>query len=146
MLWSVQSFQRCAARPRPIHSDFHKDILKKYAAEFGSKRQRAARAAGLDPAVAADVIGASSGASWIFADRVQRALAGDFAPRAAAKILAKDIGIAVALARRLGVDATFAEAAQAALAEAVAGGDGDADDAVLLRRALQKLNPAKRAE
>jgi len=97
-----------------------------------------ARAAGLDPAVAADVIGASSGASWIFADRVQRALAGDFAPRAAAKILAKDIGIAVALARRLGVDATFAEAAQAALAEAVAGGDGDADDAVLLRRALER--------
>ncbi|MEO8676714.1 MAG: NAD-binding protein, partial [Casimicrobiaceae bacterium] len=62
-------------------------------------------------------------------------------PRAAAKILAKDIGIAVALARRLGVEATFAEAAQAALAEAVAGGDGDADDAVLVRRALQKMQP-----
>ena len=112
----------------------------------GAEALALAQAAGLDPAVAADVIGASSGASWIFADRVPRALAGDFEPRAAARILAKDIGIAVALARRLGVEATFAAAAQAALADAVAGGDGDADDAVLVRRALQKLKQSPRAD
>ena len=112
----------------------------------GAEALALAQAAGLDPAVAADVIGASSGASWIFADRVPRALAGDFEPRAAARILAKDIGIAVALARRLGADATFAAAAQAALADAVAGGDGDADDAVLVRRALEKQKPAPRAD
>ncbi len=112
----------------------------------GAEALALAQAAGLDPAVAADVIGASSGASWIFADRVPRALAGDFEPRAAARILAKDIGIAVALARRLGVDATFAAAAQAALANAVAGGDGDADDAVLVRRALERAEAAPRAD
>jgi 3-hydroxyisobutyrate dehydrogenase-like beta-hydroxyacid dehydrogenase len=112
----------------------------------GAEALALAQAAGLDPAVAADVIGASSGASWIFADRVPRALTGDFEPRAAARILAKDIGIAVALARRLGVEATFAAAAQAALADAVAGGDGDADDAVLVRRALQKLKRSPRAD
>ena len=112
----------------------------------GAEALALAQAAGLDPAVAADVIGASSGARWIFADRVPRALAGDFEPRAAARILAKDIGIAVALARRLGVEATFAAAAQAALADAVAGGDGDADDAVLVRRALQKLKQSPRAD
>ncbi len=44
-------------------------------------------------------------ASWIFADRMARALADDYAPRAAAKILTKDVGIAAALAERLGVDA-----------------------------------------
>jgi putative dehydrogenase len=110
----------------------------------GAEALALAQAAGLDPAVAADVIGASSGASWIFADRVPRALAGDFAPRAAARILAKDIGIAVALARRLGADATFAAAAQAALANAVAGGDGDADDAVLVRRALERPKASQR--
>jgi 3-hydroxyisobutyrate dehydrogenase-like beta-hydroxyacid dehydrogenase len=104
----------------------------------GAEAMALALALGLDPAVAADVIGESSGASWMFADRVPRALAGDFAPRAATKILAKDIGIAVDIARRLGVDATFARAARSALAAAVADGDGDADDAVLVRRALQR--------
>lgn len=88
--------------------------------------------AGLDLATVAEVIGASSGASWIFADRVPRALAGDFAPRAAAKILAKDVGIAADFAARLGADAPFARAAQAAFAAAIAAGNGDADDAVLL--------------
>jgi L-threonate 2-dehydrogenase len=105
----------------------------------GAEAMALAQRMGLDLALVAEVIGASSGGSWIFADRMPRALAGDFAPRAAARILAKDIGIAVALAKRLGVDATFAQAAQAALTEAVAGGDGDADDAVLVQRALQRL-------
>ncbi len=36
--------------------------------------------AGLDPRQVVDVINASSGGSWIFADRMPRALAGDFAP------------------------------------------------------------------
>ena len=107
----------------------------------GAEALRLARAAGIDPAVAAEVVGASSGASWIVADRLPRALEGDLAPHAAARILAKDVGIAVALARRLGVDATFATAAQSALAEAVAAGDGDADDAVLLQRALDRCAP-----
>ncbi len=89
--------------------------------------------AGLDLAAVAEVIGASSGASWIFADRAPRALAGDFAPRAAAKILAKDVGIAADFATRLGADATFARAAQAAFGAAIAAGNGDADDAVLLK-------------
>jgi 3-hydroxyisobutyrate dehydrogenase-like beta-hydroxyacid dehydrogenase len=112
----------------------------------GAEARALAHAMGLDLALVADVIGASSGGSWIFADRVPRALADDFAPRAAAKILAKDIGIAVALAQRLGVDATFAHAAQAALAEALAGGDGEADDAVLVRRALQRMRTMPRAQ
>jgi 3-hydroxyisobutyrate dehydrogenase len=111
----------------------------------GAEALALAHAMGLDLALAADVIVASSGGSWIFADRVPRALADDFAPRAAAKILAKDIGIAVALAQRLGVDATFAQAAQAALAEALADGDGEADDAVLVRRALQRMRTMPRA-
>ena len=60
----------------------------------------ARRKAGLDPATVVDVVNASSGGSWIFADRMPRALAGDYAPRAAARILAKDVGIAVEFARR----------------------------------------------
>ena len=58
--------------------------------------------AGLDPALVVDVVNASSGGSWIFADRMPRALDGDYAPRAAARILAKDVGIAAAFARGIG--------------------------------------------
>lgn len=94
--------------------------------------------AGLDLRTVADVIGASSGGSWIFADRVPRALAGDRGVRAAARILTKDVGIAVDVAERLGVDATFAQAAYAAFVDALAAGYGEEDDAVLVRRALER--------
>ncbi|MEO5764407.1 MAG: NAD(P)-dependent oxidoreductase [Casimicrobiaceae bacterium] len=97
-----------------------------------------ARRAGLDPAQVAEVVGASSGASWIFGDRVPRALAGDFAPRAAAKILAKDAAIAAAFAARLGADATFARAAKAAFEAAVRAGYGDADDASIIEWAASR--------
>jgi 3-hydroxyisobutyrate dehydrogenase-like beta-hydroxyacid dehydrogenase len=105
----------------------------------GAEALALAQAAGLDLKQAFDVINASSGTSWIFADRVARALDGDYAPRAAAKILAKDVGIAVALAHRLGVDAVFARTAQAVFADALAAGYGEDDDAVLVKRALEKL-------
>lgn len=93
-----------------------------------------ARRAGLDARLVLDVVGASSGASWILADRGPRALAGDFAPRAAAKILAKDVGIAVDFAHRHGGAARFASAALEAFRAAVEAGHGELDDAVLLGR------------
>ncbi len=102
-----------------------------------------ARAAGLDLRQVFDVVNASSGASWIFADRMARVLAGDFGPRAAAKILTKDVGIAVALATRLGIDATAAQTAQAAFADALAAGYGEMDDAALIKRALENVRGGK---
>ena len=102
--------------------------------------------AGLDLAQVADVVGASSGASWIFADRMPRALAGEFTPpRAAARILAKDAGIAADFAQRMGLDAPFANAARDAFAAAVAAGRGDDDDAVvvaLARARRARVTPA----
>ncbi|HEX9302745.1 MAG TPA: NAD-binding protein, partial [Casimicrobiaceae bacterium] len=97
-----------------------------------------ARGAGLDLRQTFEVINASSGASWIFTDRVARALDGDFTPRAAARILAKDVGIAVTVAQRLGVDTPCANLAQAAFADALAAGYGDDDDAVLVKRAFER--------
>ncbi len=61
---------------------------------------------------------------------------GDLAPRAAVTLLAKDVGIAAALAERLGVDAPFTRLASKAFAAAVAAGRGEDDDAVLMRLAL----------
>lgn len=97
----------------------------------GAEALALATAAGLDPRLVVDVINASSGGSWIFADRMPRALEGDYAPRAAARILAKDVGIAATFAARHRVGVPFALAAQAAFQDAIAAGCGDMDDAVV---------------
>ncbi len=96
-----------------------------------------ADALGLDAAATAQVINASSGASWIFADRVPRALAGDFAPRAATRILTKDLAIARAVAERAGAPSAFAHAAPRAVGDAVGAGYGEDDDAAIVRRARE---------
>jgi 3-hydroxyisobutyrate dehydrogenase-like beta-hydroxyacid dehydrogenase len=95
-----------------------------------------ARAAGLDLAQVRDVVNVSSGGSWIFADRIARALENDLRPRAALKLLAKDVAIAARLAARLRVDAPFSELASGAFATAVAAGHAEDDDAVLMRLAV----------
>lgn len=97
----------------------------------GAEALALATAAGLDPRLVVDVVNASSGGSWIFTDRMPRALEGDYAPRAAAKILAKDVGIAAAFAARHHVGVPFALAARKAFQDAVAAGCGDMDDAVV---------------
>jgi 3-hydroxyisobutyrate dehydrogenase len=91
-----------------------------------------AERAGLDARLVHDVVAASSGASWIFADRVPRALDGDYAPRAATRILCKDVGLAVDLASRVGLDAAVAKAAQAAFRGAVEDGFAEQDDASIV--------------
>ncbi|MEO8484779.1 MAG: NAD(P)-binding domain-containing protein [Betaproteobacteria bacterium] len=98
-----------------------------------------AQALGLDVDATADVIAASSGASWIFADRVPRALAGDWRPRAAARILAKDVGIACDVAKRAHAADTFAQAARRAFADTVEAGYGEDDDAAIIRRARERV-------
>lgn len=103
-----------------------------------------AEALGLDARATADVIAASSGASWIFADRVPRALDGDYAPRAAARILAKDVGIACDVASRAGADATFAQAARRAFADTVDAGYGEDDDAAIVRWARERMAGRRR--
>ena len=91
-----------------------------------------AERAGLELRLVHDVIAASSGGSWIFADRVPRALAGDYVPRAATRILRKDVGLAVDLAAEVGAEAPMAKAAQAAFEAAVDAGFGEHDDASIV--------------
>lgn len=68
-----------------------------------------------------------------------RALVGDLRPpRAAARILAKDVGLAAEFARRCGVAAPLTDEARRAFDAAVAAGHGEDDDAVLLARALRR--------
>lgn len=101
------------------------------------------RGAGLDPATMLEVIGASSGASWMLADRGPRVLAGDEAPRAHLAILAKDLDLALAMAAERGETPALGAAARQRFGEALAAGLGAADDSVLLVRALARTVASK---
>jgi 3-hydroxyisobutyrate dehydrogenase-like beta-hydroxyacid dehydrogenase len=89
---------------------------------------------GIDLDRAMAVVNASSGASWMFADRMPRALAGDYAPTAAARVLLKDVGLFVDVARSLGLSAPMAEQAQAIFRDACERGYAEEDDAAVLKR------------
>ncbi|HEX4885633.1 MAG TPA: NAD(P)-dependent oxidoreductase [Casimicrobiaceae bacterium] len=99
----------------------------------GAEALALARRAGIDAAKALEVIDASSGASWIVADRMARELRGDRGVRAATRILAKDVGLAAKLADEVGAHAPFAHLASDAFRRAVDAGYGDEDDAAMLR-------------
>lgn len=88
---------------------------------------------GLDRRVLFDVIAASSGASWIGQDRLSRALAGDFEPRARAVILTKDVGLAVQMADAAGIGTPLGDAALSVFKATVAAGLGEQDDAAVIK-------------
>jgi 3-hydroxyisobutyrate dehydrogenase len=88
---------------------------------------------GLDARTAHDVICASSGGSWIFADRVPRVLAGDYATRAATRVLAKDMGLFLDVAAAEDYAAPIVQAARGAFLRAMAEGHAEEDDAAVVK-------------
>lgn len=88
---------------------------------------------GLAPRTVCDVVGASSGASWMFADRMPRVLAGDYAPKAALDVLAKDLSILLETARAARFPVPVAAAAHQVYVAAQAAGLGREDDAALVK-------------
>ena len=88
---------------------------------------------GLDVGQTLDVIEQSSGQSWIGADRMRRAIAGDFAPRAHMTLLEKDTRLAVQAAQSAGFAGPLGAAARDVFAQASAGGLNDLDDAALFQ-------------
>lgn len=97
---------------------------------------------GLDGARTLAVINASSGHSWIGADRLPRALAGDFAPRAHTTLLAKDSALALAMAAQAGLQPPLGVLAAAQFQAALAAGHGGDDDARLLSLLQQQFAAA----
>jgi L-threonate 2-dehydrogenase len=93
---------------------------------------------GLDPAVTLSVMEASSGQSWIGSDRMRRALAGDFEPRAHVSLLAKDTGLAVSAADEVVYDPSLGRLARDLFAQAMAQGLDQLDDAALLQLMRQR--------
>jgi L-threonate 2-dehydrogenase len=88
---------------------------------------------GLNAAHTLDVIEQSSGQSWIGSDRMRRALASDYAPRAHMTLLAKDTRLALEMAQREGFESVIGAQAAAQFARAVDAGLADHDDGALLK-------------
>jgi putative dehydrogenase len=89
---------------------------------------------GLDPQAMYEIVRASSGASWVFEDRMARALTEDYdPPRAAAHIITKDMGLATALAASVEHQTPLGDAALVRLRETVARGWADLDDAAVIK-------------
>ena len=87
---------------------------------------------GLDPAQMTELISASSGQSWIFDDRMPRALAGDFAPRAQAHVLTKDVRLVNEAAAAAGLELPLGALVRDLLQATCDGGWRTEDDAAAL--------------
>jgi L-threonate 2-dehydrogenase len=88
---------------------------------------------GLDLTTTLNVIQQSSGQSWIGNDRMRRAIADDFEPRAHTTLLAKDTKLAVAAAQQLGFKTPLGQLTTDTFAHAVAHGLAGQDDASLIK-------------
>jgi L-threonate 2-dehydrogenase len=93
---------------------------------------------GLDAGRTLDVIEQSSGQSWIGSDRMRRAIAGDFEPRAHVTLLEKDTRLAVEAAARAGFQGPLGDRAARVFAQAHAAGLAELDDGALLKLMRQR--------
>ncbi|MCZ8256543.1 MAG: NAD-binding protein, partial [Polaromonas sp.] len=93
---------------------------------------------GLDLGTTLDVMEQSSGQSWIGSDRMRRAIAGDYAPRAHVTLLEKDTRLAVEAARAAGFDGPLGLRASQVFAEAHRAGLAGEDDAALFKHLAGK--------
>lgn len=98
----------------------------------GAEAMALAERVGLDPAAMVELISASSGQSWVFDDRMPRALAGDYAPRAQTRVLTKDLSLVNLLASGLGVDLPLGSLTASLLRSACDEGWASHDDAAVL--------------
>lgn len=88
---------------------------------------------GLDAGKTLDVIEQSSGQSWIGSDRMRRAIAGDYEPRAHVTLLEKDTRLALVCAAAAGFDGPLGAAASKVFALAHEAGFAEQDDAAVFK-------------
>jgi 3-hydroxyisobutyrate dehydrogenase len=88
---------------------------------------------GLEPQSIFNVVCASSGESWAFADRMPRVLAGDYSTRAAVDILAKDLGLALESGAAARAALPLGAAARQSFIATSALGHGQEDDAAVAK-------------
>lgn len=88
---------------------------------------------GLDLAATLDVIEQSSGQSWIGSDRMRRAIAGDYEPRAHMTLLQKDTRLAVLAAKSAGFEGPLGSRVRDVFDGAARAGLAAEDDAALFK-------------
>jgi 3-hydroxyisobutyrate dehydrogenase len=88
---------------------------------------------GLDVAKTLSVIEQSSGQSWIGTDRMRRAMAGDYAPRAHVTLLEKDTRMALECAAAAGFDGPLGAAASGVFQQAHRAGLAAEDEAAVFK-------------
>jgi 3-hydroxyisobutyrate dehydrogenase len=104
----------------------------------GSAALAAGERMGLSGETLFKVISASSGQSWVTDDRLPRALAGDFEPRAHAHILTKDVTLALEMLKSAGEPFPLGDIALETFKAALDAGWRDRDDCVVLEVARGK--------
>ena len=92
---------------------------------------------GLDQQKLLALMSASSGQSMMLEDRMTRALANDYAPRAHAHILTKDVALGVAMADKAGQETPLAAYALEIFKATLASGYDSLDDAAVLKILLK---------
>ena len=92
---------------------------------------------GLDQQKLLALMSASSGQSMMLEDRMTRALANDYAPRAHAHILTKDVALGVAMAAKAGQETPLAAYALEIFKATLASGYDSLDDAAVLKILLE---------
>lgn len=92
---------------------------------------------GLDPQMLVSLMSASSGQSMMLDDRLTRAIANDYAPRAYAYILTKDVALGLDMAESVHVDMPMAKHALEIFTATLARGDDELDDAAVLKTLLE---------
>jgi putative dehydrogenase len=92
---------------------------------------------GLDPHTLVSLMSASSGQSMMLEDRLTRAIAGDYAPRAYAYILTKDVALGLDMAESAKVDMPMARHALDIFTATLARGYDEQDDAAVLKTLLE---------
>ena len=103
--------------------------------------------AGADPHQLYEVICNSAGNSWMFQNRMQHVLDGDYTPLSAVNIFIKDLGIVLDAARALKFPLPLAAQAHQLYLATAAAGHGDEDDSAVVKHyaALAGLDlPAKK--
>ena len=93
---------------------------------------------GLDPKTLVALMSASSGQSMMMEDRLNRALANDYAPRAYAYILTKDVALGLAMAESAGADMAMAKHALEIFKATLASGMDELDDCAVLKTLLDQ--------
>jgi 3-hydroxyisobutyrate dehydrogenase len=99
---------------------------------------------GLDQQTLLALMSASSGQSMMLEDRMTRALANDYAPRAHAHILTKDVALGVAMAGETGQQTPLATYALEIFKATLASGYDSLDDAAVLKILLEEREEADR--